>query len=283
MANIGEIISLPVSRESAIGVFLEAGELGEILLPNNELPFDRKKDVEGEEFEVFLYRDSEDRPIASLKLPAILPGGVGVLDVLSATQIGCFLDWGLPKDLLLPFREQRGRPQGGWKVVVAVKKDRSTDRIIATQRIEKFLGKVAPQYDIGQEVDIIIYGQTDLGFKAVVNGVHNGLLFANETFRDFRIGHCTKAFVKEVRADWKIDLALTQSGQAGVASLEEKILAELFARGGFWSLHDRSPADEIYRELGVSKKLFKKTTGSLYRQRKIMLDTNGIRLFKSEL
>lgn len=280
MAEIGEITKLPISRESAIGVFLDAGELEEVLLPKNELPYDRKEGAVGEEFEVFLYRDSEDRPIATLSRPTILPGGVGVLDVLSATKIGCFLDWGLPKDLLLPFREQRGRPQEGWKVVVAVKKDKSSDRIIATQRIEKFLGKEAPQYDIGQEVDLIIYGQTDLGYKAVVNGIHNGLLFASETFRDFRIGDETKAFIKEVRADWKIDLSLTLPGQAGVESLEEKILVELIARGGFWDLHDRSPAEEIYRELSVSKKLFKKATGSLYRQRKITLGPDGICLFK---
>ena len=282
MAEIGEIIALSISRESAIGVFLDAGELEEVLLPKNELPFDREEGLENEQFEVFLYRDSEDRPIATLSRPKILPSGVGVLNVLSATKIGCFLDWGLPKDLLLPFREQRGRPQEGWKVVVAVKKDRSTDRIIATQRIEKFLGKEAPQYDIGQEVDVIIYGQTDLGFKAVVNGIHNGLLFASETFRDFRIGDEVKAYIKDIRPDWKIDLALTKLGREGIETLEEKILAELFARGGCWNLHDRSPAEEIYRELGVSKKLFKKATGALYRQRKILLSPDGIRLMKEE-
>ena len=282
MPEIGEITTLSISRESAIGVFLDAGELEEVLPPKNELPFDRKEGVENEQFEVFLYRDSEDRPIATLSRPKILPNGVGVLNVLSATKIGCFLDWGLPKDLLLPFREQRGRPQEGWKVVVAVKKDKSTDRIIATQRIEKFLGKEAPQYDIGQEVNLIIYGQTDLGFKAVVNGIHNGLLFANETFRNFRIGDEVKAYIKDVRADWKIDLSLTKPGREGVETLEEKILAELFARGGFWDLHDRSPAEEIYSELGVSKKLFKKATGSLYRQRKITLNPDGIRLMSEE-
>ncbi|MGC6580844.1 MAG: S1 RNA-binding domain-containing protein [Akkermansiaceae bacterium] len=278
MAEVGEITKLPVCRESAIGVFLDAGELGEVLLPKNELPYDRRQGTEGEEFEVFLYRDSEDRPIATLSRPTLLLGGIGVLNVVSATKIGCFLDWGLPKDLLLPFREQRGRPQEGCKVVVAVKKDLSSDRIIATQRVEKFLGQEAPQYDIGQEVDLIIFGQTDLGFKAVVNGTHNGLLFASETFREFRIGDQTNAYIKDVREDWKIDLSLTLPGAAGVESVEEKILAELSSRGGFWDLHDRSPAEEIYRELSISKKLFKKATGSLYRQRKITLESDGIRL-----
>lgn len=280
MAEIGEISLLRVSRESAIGVFLDAGDLEEILLPNNELPYEGKP-KEGDELEVFLYRDSEDRPIAALSRPKILPGGVGVLKVISATQIGCFLDWGLPKDLLLPFREQRGRPKDGAKVVVAVTKDRSSDRIIATQRVEKYIGKEAPQYEIGQEADLLIYGRTDLGFKAVVDGVHSGLVFESDAAQSLRVGQEIKGFIKEVREDWKIDLVLQPLGRAGVESLEGKILEELSKRGGFWGIHDKSSADDINAELGVSKKLFKKATGALYRQEKITFEDDGIRLIGS--
>lgn len=280
MAEIGEIVRLKVCRESAIGVFLDAGELEELLLPNNELPYEGKP-VEGDELEVFLYRDSEDRPIAALSRPKILPGGVGVLTVVSATKIGCFLDWGLPKDLLLPFREQRGRPQEGSKVVVAVTKDRSSDRIIATQRVEKYVGKEAPQYEIGQEVDLIVFGQTDLGYKVIVEGVHTGLIFESDVFQSMRIGHELKGFIKEVREDWKIDISLQPPGRPGVETLEEKIFDELSKRGGFWGIHDKSSAEEIHAELGVSKKLFKKATGGLYRKEKITFEEDGIRLIES--
>lgn len=280
MAEIGEISLLRVSRESAIGLFLDAGDLEEVLLPNNELPYEGKP-KEGDELEVFLYRDSEDRPIAALSRPKILPGGVGVLNVISATKIGCFLDWGLPKDLLLPFREQRGRPKDGAKVVVAVTKDRSSDRIIATQRVEKYIAKEAPQYEIGQEVDLIIYGRTDLGYKAVVDGGHSGLVFESDAAQSLRVGQEIKGFIKEVREDWKIDLALQPPGRAGVESLEGRILEELSKRGGFWGIHDKSSADDINAELGVSKKLFKKATGALYRQEKITFEDDGIRIIGS--
>ncbi|MDB4296321.1 S1-like domain-containing RNA-binding protein [bacterium] len=275
MAHIGETTSLEVVRVSKIGLFLDGGDLGEILLPNNELGTDRFRE---EDFiDVFLYCDSEDRPIATRKAPTVHPGKIGVLKVIETTPIGAFLDWGLPKDLLLPFREQRGKPRGGHSVVVYVASDGTSDRIIATQRVDKFLGEEAPQYEIGQEVDIIIHAITDMGYKAVVDGRFSGLLFENEVFRKLRHADCIKAYVKDVRSDWKVDLSLYPPGRIGVESLEERILAELEKRGGFWEIDDSTPADDIHRELGVSKKVFKKATGSLFKARKITFARPGIR------
>ncbi|MGJ8695490.1 MAG: CvfB family protein [Verrucomicrobiaceae bacterium] len=275
MAFIGERLLLPVVRESKIGVFLDGGQLGEVLLPKNELTPEVR---EGAEVEVFLYCDSEDRPIATRKIPKVLPGEIGVLRVIEATKIGAFLDWGLPKDLLLPFREQRGRPQAEDRVVVYVAPDGTSDRIIATQRVEKFLGETAPQYEIGQEVDLIVHAITDMGYKVVVDGYQSGLIFANEVFRKIRIGDCMKGYVREVRDDWKIDVSLSLPGQAGVDPVEGMLLEELGRRGGFWAIDDSTPAADVHRELGVSKKVFKKATGSLFKARKIVFENGGIRL-----
>jgi len=276
MAHIGETSSLEVVRISKIGLFLDGGDLEEILLPNNELGTDRFQ--EGDFVDVFLYCDSEDRPIATRKTPTVHPGTIGVLKVIETTPIGAFLDWGLPKDLLLPFREQRGKPRGGHSVVVYVASDGTSDRIIATQRVDKFLGEEAPQYEIGQEVDIIIHAITDLGYKAVVDGRFSGLLFQNEVFRKLRHADCLKAYIKDVRSDWKVDLSLYPPGRSGVENLEERLLAELEKRGGYWEIDDSTPADDVHRELGVSKKVFKKATGSLFKAHKISFERPGIRL-----
>ena len=208
MAYIGETTTLEVVRVSKIGLFLDGGDLGEVLLPNNELGTDRFR--EGDLIDIFLYCDSEDRPIA-------------------------------------------------------------------TQRVDQFLGKEAPQYEIGQEVGIIIHGITDLGYKAVVDGAHSGLLFQNEVFRKLRHADQIKAYVKDIRSDWKIDLSLYPPGRSGVETLEERILAELEKRGGYWEIDDSTSADDIHRELGVSKKVFKKATGSLFKARKITFERPGIR------
>jgi len=276
MAYIGDTTELEVVRISKIGLFLDGGNLEDVLLPNNELGTD--KFSVGDFLEVFLYCDSEDRPIATRKTPTVLPGTIGVLKVIETTPIGAFLDWGLSKDLLLPFREQRGKPRGGHSVVVYVAPDGTSDRIIATQRVDKFLGDEAPQYEIGQEVDLIIHAITDLGYKAVVDGVHSGLLFANEVFRKLRIGDCIKGYVRDVRSDWKVDLSLYPPGSSGIETLEARLLAELEKRGGFWEIDDSTPADDIHRELGVSKKAFKKATGSLYKARKTSFQDDGIKL-----
>ncbi len=274
VARIGDIVTLPIARISNIGVFLEDEDLGEVFLPKNEF---QSRPNEGDELEVFLYRDSEDRPIATLNRPRVLPGQFGVLKVISSTGIGAFLDWGLRKDLLLPFREQKGKPEKGKPIVVYVYVDETSDRIVASQRIGKYLGETLPDVGEGDEVDLILFGKTEMGYKAIVNGAHSGLLFANEVFKKLYYADEIKGYVKEVRPDRKIDLSLYPVGQRGVDDLEQQIEDELEKRGGFWGIDDKTPADEIYRELGVSKKVFKKTTGAMFRKRRLIFEDGGIR------
>ncbi|BCU76236.1 S1-like domain-containing RNA-binding protein [Luteolibacter sp. LG18] len=275
MAMIGERAELKVVREQPFGIFLDGGDLGEILLPRREMPV---KWAIGETVDVFLYRDSEDRPVATLKEPKVKPGQFAYLEVLQITGVGAFLDWGLPKDLLVPFREQKDRLEIGKSYVVFCYLDEDTGRIVATRRLSRHLDQTKPPYREGDEVDLLLYGKTELGYKAIVNGRHTGLLFANQVFRRLRAGERTKGYVALVRDDGKLDLSLEPAGRERISSLEAKILHELEGRGGWWELHDNSPAEEISKALGVSKRAFKQATGALFRQRKIRIEPNGLRL-----
>jgi predicted RNA-binding protein (virulence factor B family) len=277
MAKIGEIASLTILREQPFGVFLDAGELGEVLLPRREMPV---KWQIGGTVDVFLYHDSEDRPVATLKRPKVMPGEFGYLEVIAITNVGAFLDWGLPKDLLVPFREQRARLEVGNSYVVHVHIDENSGRIVASRRLARHLIGPVPNYKPGQEVDLLLYGKTELGYKAIVNGVHNGVLFANEVFRRIRAGEKTKGYVVQVRPDQKIDLSLYPPGRVKIDNLEDRLEQELRTRGGFWTLCDSSPAELIHKELGVSKKAFKQATGALFRKRKIVIEKDGIRLLE---
>ena len=275
MAMIGERADLKVVREQPFGLFLDGGDLGEILLPRREMPV---KWAVGEPVDVFLYRDSEDRPVATLKHPKVMPGQFAYLEVVDITGVGAFLDWGLPKDLLVPFREQKDRLEIGKSYVVFCFMDEETGRIVATRRLSRHLDKTPPPYREGDQVDLQLYGKTELGYKAIVNGRHTGLLFANEVFRRLRAGECLTGYVFQMRPDGKIDLRLEPPGRERIVSLEARILHELEGRGGWWDLHDNSPAEEINKALGVSKRAFKQATGALFRQRKIRIDPNGLKL-----
>src|SRR5690606_7621042 len=276
MAHIGERASLTILREQPFGLFLDAGdELGEVLLPRREMPV---KWQIGGEVDVFLYHDSEDRPVATMKRPKAMPGEFAYLEVLAITGVGAFLDWGLPKDLLLPFREQKERLEVGKSYVVRVTVDEASGRIVATRKLGRFLGLTPPDYAEGQEVELMLYGKTELGYKAIVDGRHSGVLFANEVFRRLKAGERTKGYVVQVRPDGKIDLSLYPPGRARIDDLETRIEEELKRRGGFWELCDSSPAEEIHKALGVSKKAFKQATGALFRKRRILIGDDGIRL-----
>jgi len=275
MAHIGERVTLTILREQPFGLFLDAGgDLGEVLLPRREMP--TKWEIGGE-VEGFLYCDSEDRPVATLKHPKVMPGEFGYLEVLAITGVGAFLDWGLPKDLLLPFREQREKLEVGSSYVVHVHIDEETRRIVASRRLSRHLDKVPAVYAEGEEVDLLLYGKTDLGYKAIINNAHSGVLFGNQVFRRLRAGEKTKGFVRLVRPDGKIDLSLYEEGKAGTETLETRIDIELEKRGGFWALCDSSSPEEIYAALGVSKKAFKKATGALFKKRRITMGKDGIR------
>lgn len=275
MANIGQRADLPVLTKSPHGVFLDAGDpLGEVLLPRNEVTDAMNT---GDLLNVFIYCDSKDRPVATLKQPKAVPGEFACLECVDTTAIGAFLDWGLDKDLFSPFREQTSRLEVGKRYVVYVYVDHESDRIVASRRLNRHFSKDPPTYQPDQEVDLMVYAKTELGYKAIINGKHSGVLFANEVFQKLAPGETTRGYVTQVRPDGKIDLSLQAPGRAHVDDLESRIEMELIARGGFWELCDSSPAETIHAELGVSKKAFKKATGALYRKRKITIGKDGIR------
>ncbi len=274
MATIGERASLQILHEKTFGLFLDGGELGEILLPHREIP--RGSSI-GEFLDVFLYLDSEDRQVATLKTPKVMPGQFARLKCVAVTGVGAFLDWGLPKDLLVPFREQKVRMDVGKSYIVHVHLDEQTGRIIASTRIARHMDQTPHQFRVEQEVDLIVFGKTDLGYKAIINGSHSGLIFANDVFQDLQPGESLKGYIAAIRPDGKIDLSLHAAGRAKVEGLEGQILAELDARGGFWPIGDHSSAAEINEELGVSKRTFKQATGALFKKGKITIEKNGIR------
>jgi predicted RNA-binding protein (virulence factor B family) len=272
MAKIGERAKLPYLREVGAGSFLDGGELGEILLPRGERMNDERELVD-----VFIYRDSEDLPIATQKAPKVTPGNFGVLRVLASNNTGAFLDWGLSKDLLLPYSEQRNPPKVGQAVVVYVYLDPKSERLVASQRISRHFSTDTPDYPEGAEVDMIIFGRTDMGYKAIVDGKYSGLLFKNQVFEELFYADEIKGYVTQVRNDRKVDLSLYAPGNAKVEDLETRLERELNSRGGFWAIDDKSSPETINLELGVSKKVFKKATGALFKKRKIAFEDGGIR------
>lgn len=275
MITIGQRASLTILREKPVGVFLDAENLGEILLPRREMP---KEWSIGGQVDVFIYLDSEDRLVATLKSPRAMPGEFAKISCIAVTGVGAFLDWGLPKDLLVPFREQKTRMEVGKNYLVKVLVDEESQRLIATTRIARHIDQAPASFETGEEVDLIVYGKTPMGYKAIVNNTHTGLLFGNEVFHKLALGEKLKGWIAGVRADGKIDLTLHPPGRERVDDLEKQILGELVARGGFWAISDKTPADEIHAELGVSKRTFKQTLGALLKKRLVTQTETGIRL-----
>jgi uncharacterized protein len=275
MIQIGTRASLTIVREIPSGVFLDGQNLGEILLPRREMPKDW---MIGETIDVFIYVDSEDRQVATLKKPLVMPGDFGRLRCVALTDVGAFVDWGLPKDLLVPFREQKMRMEVGKHYLVRVVVDEVSRRIIATTRIARHIDITPASFATGDVVDLIVYGKTPMGYKAIINGTHTGMIYGNEVFQDLSQGEKLKGYIAAVRGDGKIDLSLHPPGRERVDDLEKQIMGELVARGGFWAISDKSSAEEIHEELGVSKRTFKQTLGSLLKKRLVTQTENGIRL-----
>ena len=279
MANIGERTSLRIIREKSFGLYLDGGDLGEVLLPHREVPSDN---VIGGSLDVFIYTDSEDRPVATCKTPMAMPGEFARLKCVAVTGVGAFLDWGLPKELLVPFGEQKERMEIGKTYLVHILLDKISGRIMASGRLTRHLDKTPHTFKSGDEVDLVIFAKTDLGYKAVINNTHTGLLYSEGVFQPLQPGERVKGYVSTLREDGKIDLTLHAPGRARVTDLEERILSEIRARGGFWALGDHSPAAEIHDELGVSKRTFKQAVGSLLKKQEILIQPRGLRLVKPE-
>lgn len=277
MAAIGRFNSLQVLKHTEIGLFLDGGPHGEILMPKRYIPKDEPTEP-GEWLNVFIYLDSEDRIIATTLKPKVQVGGFASLKVVEVSRVGLFLDWGLPKDLLLPHSEEKRPLQVGDYCVVYCYIDERTRRITATARLDRYLDDTAAHYQAGQEVDLLVVERTDLGFKAIIDGRHWGLIHKNELFKFVRGGMREKGYIKEVRADGKISLSLQPVGQAARDDLGERILAALREAGGSLALSDKSPPEAISREFGVSKGNFKKAIGGLFKQGLITILDDRIEL-----
>jgi predicted RNA-binding protein (virulence factor B family) len=276
MAEIGKQNTLAVLRSTSVGLYLDAAELGEVLLPRRYVPAEAGP---GQVIEVFLYRDSEDRLIATTETPFGVVGEFVLLKVVEVNpNVGAFLDWGLAKDLLLPFREQAAPVRPGQRVVAHIDLDPKTNRIVASTRLNRFLKREQPPFRKGEKVRVLIASRTPLGYNTIVENTYGGLLY-HDTLRDpVEIGERLEVFVREVRPDGKMDLSLDMIGYKKVASLTEQILTALEQNGGRLELDDDSSPEAIRENFGVSKKAFKQALGNLYKHRRIEFQHPGIQL-----
>lgn len=277
MALIGRFNSLQVVKHTDFGLYLDGGADGEILLPRRYVPKDEPSEV-GDWLNVFLYLDSDDRPIATTLKPKAQVGQFASLKVVQINRIGLFLDWGLPKDLLLPHSEEKRPLQVGDYCVVYLYLDERTRRITATARLDRYLDRTPARYQAGQAVDLLVVEPTPLGFKAIIDGQHWGLIHKNEAFKFLRGGMREQGYIKEMRADGRISLSLQPVGQEARDTLSEQILARLREQDGVLALSDKSPPEQISRLFGVSKGNFKKAIGGLYKQGLIEIHDDRIEL-----
>ena len=273
--KLGKYNQLEVVKEVDFGVYLNGDEDGEILLPKRYVPEGTKP---GDILNVFIYLDMEERLVATTLQPYVQVGEFACLQVAWVNQFGAFLDWGLMKDLFVPFREQKMKMQKGKRYVVHVHLDEESYRIVASAKVEHYLSTEMPEYQPGQEVNVMVWQRTDLGYKVIVENQFSGMLFHNEVFQPLEAGMHLSAFVKQVRPDGKIDLELQKAGVRKVDDFSEVLLQYIKDNDGFTPLNDKTDAEVIYQAFGVSKKTFKKAVGDLYKKRLVVLEEGGIRL-----
>ena len=274
MPQIGQRNRLEIIRESPHGVYLDGEDLGEILLP----AFQRPEWAEiGDVLDIFLYRDSEDRLIATTRTPKAMAGEFACLEVTDVNpKVGAFLDWGLEKDILLPFREQKKRVQVGSKTIVYLKLDPESDRLIATARFHRYLDQSEHHYRKGDPVSLLVIEETPIGFRAILENAHTGLLYKSELSGPLEHGQSFPGFIKKLREDGKIDLQRDASGYRRTLPLAEDIYVRLLEAGGYLPFNDKSTPESIRETFSASKKAFKQALGMLYRQRRIEFKGDGI-------
>ncbi|MBP3566347.1 MAG: GntR family transcriptional regulator [Paraprevotella sp.] len=273
--KLGQVNTLTVVKSVDFGMYLDGGEAGEILLPQRYVPQGCQP---GDELDVFIYLDSEERLIATTQMPLAVVGDFAYLKVAWVNNYGAFLDWGLMKDLFVPFREQKIKMQKDRSYIVHLHIDEETYRIMASAKVERFLSEEFPPYQEGEEVEILVWQKTELGFKVIVDNQFAGLVYDSEVFQYIHTGDRLKAYVKQVREDGKLDISLQKHGKAAVTDFSAVLLKYLKEHSGRTSLGDKSPADAIYAEFGVSKKVFKKAVGDLYKRRLIVINDDGLSL-----
>lgn len=278
MALLGKRNFLTVIRSAAPGLYLDGGTHGEILLPGRYIPSGA---TVGGKLDVFVYRDSEDRLVATTEKPLAMVGEFAMLQVAGVNpRIGVFLNWGLEKDLLLPIREMNGPLNpGDWEVVQVVL-DTRTDRLIASARLNRRLDLTPPHYHEGESVKLIVASKSPLGYNLIVNHAHRGLIYHTDVPGTLKVGQQIEGYVRSIRQDGKLDIALGQAGHRRIGAMSDKVIEVLTARGGSLPYHDNSLPEEIREVFGMSKKAFKQAIGTLFRERRIMIEPTGIRLVK---
>jgi len=275
MIQIGKINRLPIKEKWANTIYLDGAELGSILLKR---PYAAQKYQPGDELDVFVYVDKEQRLMATEKKPSAMVGEFAYLRVVADTAAGAFMHWGLNEDLFVPKSQQQNMMREGKSYVVFIFLNEKNNRITGSSKLDRFLDLRPLQYEEGEEVDLLVYATTELGYSAVINSCHAGMIYKNEVFQKLGIGQRLKGYVKKIREDLKIDLRLQQTGYQRVDDISQAVLDTIKACGGMVAVTDKSPPKDIYTQFGVSKKAFKKAIGALYKKRLIMLETDGIKL-----
>ena len=275
MIAIGKLNTLKIIRETDKEIILDGQEEGELLLPKREIPLDT---ITEDEVEVFIYRNAQRKAVATGVYPYVMAGEFDFLTVNETSEAGALLDWGLSRDLFLPAREQKMRVRTDGTYLVYAFYDLNSRQIIATTRIERFLGNTTPEYRMNQEVDLLVVRETEIGYRVIVDNAHWGIIYRSETFQPIDCGLRTKGYVKQVREDGKIDVSLQKQGYKVVDELGEAILEKLQENGGFLPVNDKTSSEKISDLFACSKKSFKKTIGTLYRYQKIVIEEEGIRL-----
>lgn len=273
--RLGRYNQLEIVKEVDFGVYLDGDEDGEILLPKRYVPQGCQV---GDILNVFIYLDMEERLVATTIEPYAQVGDFAYLQVAWVNQYGAFLDWGLMKDLFVPFREQKEKMVKGKSYLVYIYIDDESFRIMASDKIEHFLSDEFPEYQNDECVDILVWKRTDLGFKVIVDNQYSGLIYKSDIFQPISVGMSLKAYIKQVREDGKIDLTLQKSGMEKVANFSQDLYQYVKMNQGFVSMNDKTDAELIYKTFGVSKKTFKKAVGDLYKKRLIKIEPNGLRL-----
>ena len=275
MINLGELNTLAILRDTSVGLFLGDTKGNDILLPNKYVP--ESYEI-GEELTVFCYLDYDERPVATTLEPEIMVNEFQLLCVAEVNDYGAFLDWGLEKHLLVPFREQRVKMVEGQWYVVYCYLDKRTNRLVASNKLDNFLDNDELTIQENDEVELVVIRLTDLGWEVIINNKHKGLVYTNEIFKKIAVGDNTKGVIKKIRPDSKIDVSLQPLGTKILEPAANKIYEVLIANNGFLELHDKSDPEDIRQELQMSKKTFKKGIGTLYRARKIEIKEDGIHL-----
>ncbi|QJW89554.1 GntR family transcriptional regulator [Spirosoma taeanense] len=275
MIELGRMNRLTALRETSVGFFLGDDDGNDLLLPNKYVPTGL---AVGDDIDVFIYTDSEDRPIATTLTPHIQRDEFAPLPVVSVTNVGAFLNWGLEKDLLVPYREQSRPMEVGQWYVVFLYLDEDTGRLVASSKVSRFLDPDVSGLFEGDEVDLLAYEMTDLGVNVIINDRYRGLLYHNEIFRTVQIGDRMPGYIKRIRDDDRVDVSLQRPGFQNVEPNAQRILDALKANKGFLALTDHSDPQAIYQTLEMSKKTFKKAVGTLYKERKILIREDGIAL-----